>query len=175
MSRSEIPVDLFGREETFEYSEEWVGYAVLGLRLVMGWTLFYAGITKVLDPGWSAAGYLSGINPANPFSPVWSVIAADWLWLVDPLNAWGLTLVGLGLLTGTFLRFSAFGGATLMLLYWASSLPLAHNILIDSHIVYVLLLFGLGAFGAGRILGGDHYLEQSRVVQRRPWLKYLLG
>ena len=28
------------------------------LRLGLGWLMFYAGITKVLDPSWSAAGYL---------------------------------------------------------------------------------------------------------------------
>ncbi|MFB6294960.1 MAG: DoxX family membrane protein [Candidatus Nanohaloarchaea archaeon] len=175
MPRNEITVDLFGREETFEYSEEAVGYAVLGLRLVMGWILFYAGITKLLDPQWSAAGYLSGVAASNPFQPVWTVMAEQWLWLVDPLNVWGLTLVGLGLLTGALVRWSAFWGAVTMLFYWASSLPLSHSILIDDHIVYALLLFGLGAFGAGRIAGADAYLEETGVVRRRPWLRYLLG
>ncbi|MDY6769428.1 MAG: DoxX family membrane protein [Candidatus Nanohaloarchaea archaeon] len=175
MGRNEITVDLFGREETFAYSEEAVGYAVLALRLVMGWTMFYAGVTKLLDPGWTAAGYLSSIPAANPFSPLWAAIATDWLWLVDPLNAWGLTLIGLGLLTGAFLRFSAFWGAVAMLFYWASSFPLQHSILIDDHVVYALLLFGLGAVGAGRILGVDAYIEETAVVERRPWLRYLLG
>lgn len=31
------------------------------------------------------------------------------------------------------------------------------------------------AFGAGRILGVDAYLERQSVVESTPWLKYLLG
>ena len=30
------------------------------LRVTAGWMFFYAGITKVLDPKWSAEGYLKG-------------------------------------------------------------------------------------------------------------------
>ena len=149
MSTRRMEADLFGRETTFEYSETWVGYALVGLRVVMGWTFFYAGITKVLDPTWSARGFLlNAIPEGNPFGGVWATMAEEWLWLIDPLNAWGLTLVGLGLLLGVLVRWSAFWGAVMMLFYWAASLPLANGLVIDDHVVYALLLFGLGAFGA---------------------------
>ncbi|MFB6218150.1 MAG: DoxX family membrane protein [Halobacteriaceae archaeon] len=176
MATRQMEAELFGKETRFEYSETWVGYALVGLRLVMGWTLFYAGITKVLAGGWSAKGYLTHAIPeGNPFGGFWATLAADWLWLIDPLNMWGLTLVGLGLLLGALVRWSAFWGAVMMLFYWASSLPLQHGIVIDDHVVYALLLFGLGAFGAGRILGLDAYLEDTAVVRNNRWLRYLLG
>jgi thiosulfate dehydrogenase [quinone] large subunit len=71
----------------------------------------------------------------------------------------------------------------MMLFYWAAALeggllaglPLAHGWVIDDHMVYAVLLFGLGAFGAGRILGLDGVLEETSIVQSNPWLKYLLG
>jgi len=174
--RRQLETDLLGREVNFEYSETWVGYSLLTLRVVMGWTFFYAGITKVLDPEWSAGGFLTHAIPeGNPFAPIWTVMASDWLWLLDPLNQWGLTLVGLALILGAFVRFSAFWGAVMMLFYWAASLPLEHNILIDDHVVYALILFGLGAFGAGRILGLDAIIEDTDVVESVPGLKLLLG
>jgi thiosulfate dehydrogenase [quinone] large subunit len=176
MSTRRLETELFGRRTDFEYSETWVGYALLGLRLVMGWTLFYAGITKVLDPEWSAEGFLlHAIPEGNPFGGAWATMATDWLWLIDPLNAWGLTLVGLALLLGAFVRWSAFWGAIIMLFYWAASLPLEHAIVIDDHVVYALLLFGLGAFGAGRIFGLDEYLEDTEIAERNGWLRYLMG
>ncbi|MFC4448585.1 DoxX family protein [Halorussus aquaticus] len=176
MSTRELEAELFGRHTNFRYSETWVGYALFGLRLVMGWTLFYAGITKVLDPSWSAKGFLlHGIPEANPFGGLWTALANDWLWLVDPLNQWGLTLVGLALLAGAFVRWSAFWGAVMMAFYWAASLPLSHALVVDDHVVYAMLLFGLGAFGAGRIFGLDQYLEDTEFVKRNGWLKYLLG
>jgi thiosulfate dehydrogenase [quinone] large subunit len=171
-----MEAELFGRETRFDYSETWVGYSLVGLRLVLGWTFFYAGITKVLDPEWSAGGFLlNAIPDGNPFGGVWETMAADWLWLIDPLNAWGLTLVGAALMLGAFVRWSAIWGAVMMLFYWAASLPLQNGILIDSHIVYALLLFGLGAFGAGRLLGMDRYLEDMELVRNHRGLRLFLG
>lgn len=176
MAARQLEADLFGRETRFEYSETWVGYSLLALRVVMGWTFFYAGITKVLDPEWSAKGFLlHAIPEGNPVPGLWTTLANDWLWLIDPLNAWGLTLVGLALMLGVLVRWSAIWGAVMMGLYWLASLPLAHAIVIDSHVVYALLLFGLGAFGAGRILGLDAVLEETDLVQRHPALRCLLG
>ncbi|MFT4922648.1 MAG: thiosulfate dehydrogenase [quinone] large subunit [Haloarculaceae archaeon] len=176
MATNEMEADLFGQETQFTYSETWVGYALVGLRLIMGWTLFYGGITKVLDPEWGVSGFLlHGIPEGNPFAGMWVAMANDWAWLLTPLNQWGLTLAGLALLLGVFVRWSAFWGAVMMLFYWAASLPLAHAIVIDDHVVYALLLFGLGAFGAGRILGLDEYLEQTEFVEKYPKLRYLMG
>jgi thiosulfate dehydrogenase [quinone] large subunit len=101
--------------------------------------------------------------------------ANDWLWLIDPLNGWGLTLVGLGLFLGAAVRWCAFCGSLMMLFYWAASLPLANSIRIDDHIVYIALLFMLGAFEAGRYYGVDEHVERSSIVQNNPWLNYLLG
>ncbi len=42
-------------------------------------------------------------------------------------------------------------------------------------VAYALLLFGLGAFGAGRILGLARRIEQSEFIRRHAWLRYLLG
>lgn len=70
----------------------------------------------------------------------------------------------------------------MMLLFWAASLkgglaaglPVAHGYVVDSHLVYAALLFGLGAFGAGRAFGLDAVLE-PRLTERVPALRYLLG
>jgi thiosulfate dehydrogenase [quinone] large subunit len=176
MASRELESELLGREVRFNYSEHWVGYALLGLRLVMGWTFFYAGATKVWDPTWSVRSFLLYAVPdGNPFTSFWAMLANDWAWLLTPLNSLGLTLIGLALLTGTLVRFSAFWGALMMLFYWAAYLPLEHAAVVDYHIVYVLLLFGLGAFGAGRILGIDAWLESQPFVEDRPRLKLLLG
>jgi len=176
MSTRQLEAELFGRETRCKYSETWIGYSLVALRVIVGWTLFDAGITKVLDPSWSAGGFLlHAIPEGNPFVGLWSTLAGEWLWLIDPLNVWGLTLVGPALILGAFVRWSAFWGAVMMLFYWAASLPLAHAIVIDDHVVYALLLFGLGAFGAGRILGLDAKLEEMEFVRNTPALRYLMG
>ncbi len=173
---------LFGREVKAEYSYTWVAYALFGLRIVMGWILFQAGIVKLLDPEWSAAGFLQfAIPEGNPFTSVWAAWAGSPV--IDFLVQWGLTLTGLGLLLGLLVRWNAFWAAVMMLFFWAASLygglaqglPLEHGWVVDDHIVYALLLFGLGAFGAGRILGLDAILERTEFVKRHAWIRYLLG
>lgn len=188
-STNTLRTELFGRPVTFEYSEHWVGYSLFCLRVVMGWTLFQGGVTKLVtyldgDPAtnWTAAGFLLNAVPdGNPFVGLWASFAGNPV--VDQLNMWGLTLTGLALMLGVLVRWSAFWGAVIMLFYWAAALqggllaglPLEHGWVVDDHIVYAVLLFGLGAFGAGRILGLDARLERWSVVENHPWLRYLLG
>jgi thiosulfate dehydrogenase [quinone] large subunit len=188
-TKNRMNTELFGRETNFEYSETWIGYALVGMRVVMGWVLFQGGITKLItyldaDPAnnWTAAGYLANaIPPGNPFGGMFVAMAGNPL--VDILNMWGLTLTGLGLLLGALVRWNAFWGAVMMLFYWAAALeggllaglPLAHGWVVDDHLVYAALLFGLGAFGAGRILGVDAYLEQMDFAKNNRWVRLLLG
>ncbi|MFC7097763.1 DoxX family protein [Halobaculum marinum] len=188
-TRNTLNAELFGRDVEFGYSETWVGYSLFILRIVMGWTLFQGGVTKLVtyldsDPSndWTAAGFLANaIPPGNPFTDVFAAMAGSPL--IDMLNMWGLTLTGLALILGAFVRWSAFWGAVMMLFYWAASLtggllaglPVAHGWVVDDHLVYAALLFGLGAFGAGRILGLDAYLENMEFVKNNPWLSYVLG
>ncbi|MDX1664696.1 MAG: DoxX family membrane protein [Candidatus Promineifilaceae bacterium] len=173
---------LFGQAVSFEYSETWVATALVAMRVVMGWILFQGGITKVLNPGWTAAGYLQNAIPeGNPFGAMFANMAGSPM--IDFLVMWGLTLTGLGLIIGALVRWNAFWGAFMMFMFYlaalqggvAEGLPLEHGWVFDDHLVYVALLFGLGAFGAGRILGVDAVLEKTEVVRNNPWLKLFLG
>jgi thiosulfate dehydrogenase [quinone] large subunit len=179
-----MDAELFGRSVSFEYSEHWVGYSLLILRVTMGWVLFQGGIVKILDPSWSAQGFLlNAIPEGNPLTGFFAMLANNYIAVIDPLNAWGLTLTGLLLILGAMVRWAAFWGAVMMIFYWLASLqgglmaglPLAHGWVVDDHIIYAALLFGLGAFGSGRILGLDEWIEDTSIVQNNSWLKYFLG
>ncbi len=52
--------------------------------------------------------------------------------------------------------------------------------LFDSTLIYAVLFLALAAFGAGRILGADRYIETIQVgsqtlVEKYPKLRYILG
>jgi len=184
-----LEAEILGRETTFEYSENRIGYAIIALRVTMGWVLFQGGVTKLItyldatpENNWTAAGYLANAIPeGNPFVGLWGAMAGSPL--IDALVMWGLTLTGLGLILGALVRWNAFWGAVMMLFFWAASLegglmaglPLAHGWVVDDHLVYAALLFGLGAIGAGRILGLDSRIESMGFVRNNRWLRYLLG
>jgi thiosulfate dehydrogenase (quinone) large subunit len=145
------------------------------LRLALGWMFFYAGITKVFDPEWSAEGYLQN---ASLFPEFYSWLASpEILPIVNYMNEWGLTLLGVSLILGIFVRLSSVLGAALMILYYLPIVEMKafeffpqlilphigeHSVIVDEHIVLTLALLVLAVFRAGRAWGlegkilGDH-------------------
>ena len=126
-------------------------------RISMGWLMLYAGLVKIFDPEWSATGYLANAKTFGGF----------YNWFVDPsilpitniLNEWSLTLLGVSLLLGAFVRCSGVLGALLMLLYYFPVLEFPHipphSYIIDDHIIYALILLYFAYVGAGEYMGLD--------------------
>ncbi len=91
----------------------------------------------------------------------------------------GEVLIGLGLLFGVLTRLAAFWGAFMMLLFYLGNWDVAHGY-INGDFAYMLVFLSVAAFGAGRVLGLDGYIEQYEVdgqplVDRYPWTRYVLG
>ena len=181
--------ELLGREVEFTYSETWLAYSMLGLRVVMAWVFLQAGLEKLFEGGvgdplaWSSAGFLqNAIADANPLQGLF-LFFADYAAIIDPMVVFGQILIGLALLFGAAFRFAALMGAIMMAMFWTAAwqggllagFPVAHGYFVDSSFVYMMLLFGLGAWGAGRILGVDRAVEDTDLVRNAPWLRYLLG
>lgn len=147
------------------------------LRLVLGWYMFYAGITKVLDPNWSAAGYLQG---AKTFSGFYAWLASPALLpVINFLNEWGLTLLGASLILGVFVRLSSVLGVLLMLLYYFPILrfpyPDTHSFVVDNHIIFAAALLLLGALRAGRVWGLEKWCSRLPICSQYPRLRNWLG
>lgn len=124
--------------------------------------MFYAGITKVLDPSWSAAFYLKGAKTFPAFYTM--LLSPSLLPIINFINAWGLTLLGLSLLSGLLIRVSAPLGALLMMLYYFPILDFPkvgeHSYLVDEHVIYALVLLLLAAFNAGTQWGLDRFRKK---------------
>ena len=156
---------------------------ILALHLMMGIAFFQSGLDKVLSGSFSAAGYLQNAPPANG-SPAADLFVAmgETGWFVDFVNIavpWGEVLIGLGLIVGCLTRLAAFWGAFLMLLFYLGNWDVTHGY-INGDFAYMLVFLAVAAFGAGRILGLDAYIEQYDVggqplVERFPLSRYLLG
>lgn len=150
--------------------------ALFLLRVAMGWLFFYAGITKVLNPAWSAAGYLQGAKSFTAFYG--SMLHPALLPIVNFMNEWGLTLLGVSLLLGIFVRFSTILGVVLMALYYLAldfPYPNPNSLVIDQHIIYIFALIVLNAFRAGRVWGLDPWCSNLPVCRRYPRLREWLG
>lgn len=147
------------------------------LRISLGWFYFYAGITKLIDPSWSAAGYLSGAK-TFPFFYHW-LLQPQIIPVVNFINELSLTLLGISLILGLFVRLSSWLGVLLMILYYLVILdfpyPNAHAFLVDEHIIYILVLAFFATIGAGRIWGLENWCSGLPICSRFPRLRNLLG
>ena len=156
---------------------------VLALRLVIGFAFLYSGLDKVLSGSFSASGYLTNVAATNG-NPLVGLFL--WMgqtpWFVDFVNVavpLGEVAIGLGVMVGLLTRLAAFFGALMMLLFYFGNWEIVHGV-INSDFMYMLVFLSVAAFGAGRILGLDAYVEQYEVdgvplTEKYPALEYILG
>lgn len=147
------------------------------LRVVTGWMMLYAGITHVLDPQFSAAGYLQGAKTFVGFYQ-W-LLSPGILPIVNFVNEWGLTLLGVSLILGVGVRLSSVLGAVLMLLYYFPILdfpyPNAHAYIVDEHIIYASMLLFFASVRAGRAWGLENWCSNLPFCSRFPKIREWVG
>ena len=116
------------------------------LRIALGWLYLYAGLTKVFNPSWTSKAYLEGATTMQGLY-TW-MTAPGMMQVVDFMNTWGLTLLGLSLILGIGMKISTRLGALLMVLYYIPILKFpmvgSHSFLVDEHVIYALTLLWIG-------------------------------
>jgi len=150
------------------------------LRVVVGWMFFFSGISKLLNPNWSAESYLTSAKTFHSF----------YAWLASPgispftnlLNEWGLTLIGIAVIFGIFVRPASFLGALMMILYWFPILdfpyPNPNSFIVDQHIIYSAAFLVLATCNAGMAYGFREKYEAvrgpSKYPRLRSWFEHLI-
>lgn len=93
-------------------------------RIVVGWYFLYEGIEKLINPSWTAQGYLA--NSRWIFADIFHQMAGnpEMMKVIDFLNIWGLILIGLSLFIGFLVRWSSITGTLLLLFYFVAYPPI---------------------------------------------------
>ena len=152
------------------------------LRILIGWHFLYEGLAKFMKTGWSAAGFLS--QSKGLFSPLFQWMAANpqVLSVVDFMNMWGLTLIGLGLILGALTRYAAYAGMGLIFLYYLCNPPFSglyyaipsegNYLIVNKNLVEMAALLVIAVVPTGRFLGMDRLLfkifEKRKPVLNSP-------
>ncbi len=138
------------------------------LRVAIGWHFLYEGIAKLINPNWSAVGYL--MDSQGFLSGVFRSMASDpgTMAVVDFLNVWGLTLIGFGLMLGFLTQVAKIAGILLLLFYYLShppvigvnyAIPSEGNYLwVNKTLIELLTLWVLYYFPTGKIIGIDRFI-----------------
>jgi len=154
----------------------WAMASIVLLRVLIGWHFLYEGIAKLEKPAWSAAGYLLQSRGVLSGLFRWMAANENVLAVVNPLNMWGLSLIGLGLIAGCFTRLASASGILLILLFYLCnppfvgffySIPMEGNYLIvNKNLVELCALAVVFTTGSGRVAGLDRIIH--RLLQKRP-------
>ena len=100
-------------------------WGLVALQIIIGWHFFYEGLAKLVNPYWTSAGYLA--EAEWWFGGIFRNLAASpgAIVVIDFLNAWGLTLIGLALILGLLARPALIAGMVLLFLYYIAAPPFA--------------------------------------------------
>ncbi len=147
------------------------------LRVSLGWMFFYAGFSKLINPNWSSVGY---IGSAKTFPELYAWFAqSSVLPVVNMLNEWGLTLIGISLILGIFVRVSSLFGILMMALYYFPILdfPLVKttSYIVDDHIIIIGIFLVFIAQRVGRVWGLDGWCAGLPICKRFPRIRSLIG
>jgi thiosulfate dehydrogenase [quinone] large subunit len=147
-------------------------FALVALRILIGWHFLYEGLAKLTNPYWTSAGYLA--EAKGWFSGMFLDIASNpsALTAVDYLNIWGLILIGLGLMLGAFTQIATIAGIVLLALYYLAAPPLVgltyamptegSYLIVNKVLIELAALVVLLAFPTGQVVGIDRLIARKR-------------
>lgn len=162
------------------------------LRIMMGLTFLWAFLDKTFGLGYAtpaANAWVDGGSPTKGFlgnvhvGPMQSTLQswagsgwADWLFMI------GLLGIGLALLLGVGMRVAATSAVVLLAFMWIAEWPPAQvnsageatsstNPLIDSHLVYIVVVIALAVYAAGDTWGLGRWWAKLGIVNRNRWLR----
>ena len=139
--------------------------ALVLLRVLIGWHFLYEGVVKIINPYWTAAGFL--MESKWLFSGVFHAMVANPLVLraIDLMNMWGLVAIGLGLILGGMTRAASAAGMLLLVMYYVANPPLigltytapseGSYLIVNKNLIELASLAVLTLFPTGAIVGLD--------------------
>lgn len=155
-------------------------------RVSLGFTFLWAFVDKLFGLGYAtcstggvgcSSAWIAGGSPTTgflshvdgPFASFYNAMSgsplADWLFMLGFLG------IGLGLTLGIAMRITALSGALLLVMMWAASLWLSNNPIIDSHVIYALLILGLLSVNKDQVWGLRKAWINLPVVKKISWLE----
>ena len=149
----------------------------LTLRFLMGFIFLWSAIDSLFGLGFPAEegwvthgasptfGYLN-FGTYGPFAGIFKTMAGNML--VDLLFTGGQLMIGVALMLGIAIKIAAWGGALQMLLIYLSAFPYENNPLVDSHIVYIVILLGIAAAMPVHSISLNRWWKSHTLVQNRP-------
>jgi uncharacterized membrane protein YphA (DoxX/SURF4 family) len=149
------------------------------LRVAIGWHFLYEGLVKIMNPAWTARPFLEGSRWIFGDLFRWLISGNTGMWIVDTVNAYGLTIIGLALILGLFTRVALWSGVTLLLMYYLAYPPFGgfsygapsegSYLIVNKNLVELFAMILLAFSRSDRFFGFDMLRKKKiKVIQKEP-------
>jgi uncharacterized membrane protein YphA (DoxX/SURF4 family) len=149
------------------------------LRIVIGWHFLYEGVVKLMNPAWTARPFLEGSRWIFGDLFRWMISGNTGMWIIDTVNAYGLTIIGLALILGLFTRVALWAGASLLLMYYIAYPPFGgfsygapsegSYLIVNKNLVELIAMILLSFTEAGMFFGLDMLRKKKvKAVDKKP-------
>ena len=76
-----------------------------------------------MNPAWTARPFLEGSRWIFGDLFRWMISGNTGMWIIDNVNAYGLTIIGIALILGVFTRVALWSGVALLVMYYLAYPP----------------------------------------------------
>jgi thiosulfate dehydrogenase [quinone] large subunit len=145
-------------------------WALVLMRILIGWHFLYEGIIKAYNPSWTSKGYLLSASILKTF---FAWLAADSrISVIDNLNIIGLIAVGISLLIGIKVKWGCIGGMLLLLLYYLAHPPFpdlpqgpseGSYWIVNKNLIEMSALFVIYQFPLATVFGLENLLSKNKL------------
>lgn len=151
-----------------------VKISATALRLLLGWFMFFDGLGILLNPNFTATGFLTNAKTFQSFYS-WFALPMNIGW-VDFVTPWAIILIGVSLLIGVGVRMASWAGAFLMIIYYFPHyyFPIVtHGYIVEEHIIYAAVFVLIALWTPAQEFGVSGALRRS-FLGRIPFLRSIL-
>jgi len=149
------------------------------LRIVVGWHFLYEGLTKIFNPAWSARPFLEGSRWILGDFFRWLASGDTGIQIVNAANEWGLTLIGLALILGIFIRIASWSGIAMLAMYYLAYPPFGgfsygavsdgNYLIVNKNLIELVCLLVLAFTRSGRFFGLDQlFIRKKETKDEEP-------
>lgn len=141
------------------------------LRIAVGWHFLYEGLTKIFNPAWTARPFLEGSRWILGDFFRWMAAGDSSIGIINLVNEWGLTLIGLALILGILVKAASWAGIAMLALYYLAYPPFGGfgygaasegaYLFVNKNLIELICLLVLAFTRSGRFFGLEQLLEKK--------------
>ena len=150
---------------TNKFKNKYVPIFLALLRITIGWHFLYEGLVKLMNPAWTARPFLEGSRWIFGDLFRWMISGNAGMWIIDTVNAYGLTIIGVALILGLFTRIALWSGASLLLMYYLAYPPFGglsygapsegSYLIVNKNLIELFIMIFLSFTESGQFFGVD--------------------